>query len=67
MKNEPVLTASAVVAVIGAVLGYLTTAGIISSTDASAWTQIAAVAVPIILPLAAGMWARRKVTPTKQP
>lgn len=63
MKSEPVLTASVVLAVIGGVLGFLTAHGVISSTDASAWTQLAAILVPVVLPIAAGLWARRKVTP----
>jgi hypothetical protein len=65
-KNEPVLTASAVLAVLGAVLGFLTAHGVISDTDASTLTQVLAVVVPLMLPLVVGWWARRRVTPVNK-
>jgi hypothetical protein len=63
ISKEPVLTATSVLAVIGAVLGYLVSAGVLSDTQASSMTQLFAVLVPLVLPLLAGLWARRKVTP----
>ena len=63
VAKEPVLTASVALAIIGAVLGYLVTAGVISATQASAMTQLAATLVPLLLPLITGLIVRRKVTP----
>ena len=63
MKNEPVLTVATILALLGAVLGFLTAHGIISNTQASAMTQVFAVIVPLVLPLLAGWVARQKVTP----
>jgi hypothetical protein len=66
VNKEPVLTAASVLAVVGALLGYLVSAGVLSDTQASAMTQLFAVLVPFALPLLAGVWARKRVTPVQK-
>lgn len=57
MSNEPVMTASALVA---AVLGLLVAFGVQITDDQQ---RAIATFVAVVVPLAAGLVARRKVTP----
>ena len=66
VKQEPVVTASSALAVIGAGLGYATSHGLITQTQASGWTQLAATVVPFALPLIVG-WVTRHYTSPAQP
>ncbi len=66
VKQEPVVTASSALAVIGAGLGYATSHGLITQTQASGWTQLAATVVPFALPLVVG-WVTRHYTSPAQP
>ena len=61
VKQEPVITASSALAVLGAGLGYATSHGLITATQASGWTQLAATVVPFALPLVVG-WVTRRYT-----
>lgn len=65
--QEPVVTAASVLAVIGGALGYAVSHGLITSTQASGWTQLASTAVPVILPLIVGWVTRMHTTPTQPP
>jgi hypothetical protein len=67
VKQEPVVTASSVLAVIGAGLGYATSHGLITETQASGWTQLAATVVPFALPLVVGAVTRRYTSPAQPP
>lgn len=67
IAKEPVLTVSSVLALVGGVLGYLTSSGVLSATQASAVTQVCSTVVPLVLPLVAGWVARSKVTPVQAP
>ncbi len=66
VKQEPVITASSALAVIGAGLGYATSHGLLTETQASGWTQLAATVVPFLLPLIVG-WVTRHYTSPAQP
>jgi hypothetical protein len=66
VRQEPVVTAASVLAVIGGALGYATSHGLITETQASGWTQLAATAVPFALPLVVG-WVTRHYTSPAQP
>lgn len=66
VKQEPVITASSALAVVGAGLGYATSHGLITETQASGWTQLAATVVPFALPLVVG-WVTRHYTSPAQP
>ena len=66
IAKEPVLTASSVLALVGGLLGYLTSSGVLSATQASTLTQVCSTVVPFVLPLVAGWVARSKVTPVVQ-
>ena len=61
VKQEPVITASAALAVIGGGLGLAVSHGLITQTQASGWTQLAATVVPFALPLIVG-WVTRRYT-----
>jgi len=63
VKQEPVVTASSVLAVIGAGLGYATSHGLISESQAAGWTQLAATVIPFVLPLIVGAVTRRYTRP----
>ncbi len=67
VKHEPVVTASAALAVIGAGLGYAVSHGLISESQASGWTQLAATVVPFALPLVVGWVTRRYTSPAQPP
>lgn len=67
VKAEPVLSASGVLAVLGALLGFATAHGWLSETQASGVTQLLAVVVPLVLPLVVGWVARKFVSPVKPP
>ena len=67
VKQEPVVTASSVLAVIGAGLGYATSHGLITQTQASGWTQAAATVVPFLLPLIVGAVTRHYTSPAEPP
>jgi hypothetical protein len=67
VKQEPVITASSVLAVIGAGLGYAVSHGLITQTQASGWTQLAATVVPFLLPLVVGAVTRRYTSPAQPP
>jgi hypothetical protein len=69
MKNEPVLTAAAIAGLIMAGLGMAVSLGWLK-LDESQMQAIQAFVLPLaglVLPLAAGLWARGKVTPVADP
>jgi hypothetical protein len=66
VKQEPVVTAASALAVIGGALGYAVSHGLITETQASGWTQLAATVVPVALPLVVG-WVTRHYTSPAQP
>ena len=65
MTNEPVFTAGAIVAAIGALLAALVSLGVIHLSPEQQTAILTAAAA--ILPLAAALWARQQVTPLTQP
>jgi hypothetical protein len=65
MRNEPVLTVSAVVAVITAGLQWARLMGWIDWTD-DQFNQFM-LFVSLLLPILGGLWARSRVTPTANP
>lgn len=67
VKQEPVVTAASVLAVIGAGLGYATSHGLLTETQASGWTQLAATVVPFALPLVVGWVTRHYTSPWPPP
>jgi len=67
VKQEPVITASSALAVIGAGLGYATSHGLITETQASGWTQLATTVVPFVLPLLVGWITRMHTSPAQPP
>lgn len=69
MKSEPVLTAATIAGVIMAGLAMAVSLGWLSLTD-DQMKAIQAFVLPVlglILPVAAALWARSKVTPTADP
>ncbi len=63
MQNEPVLTATAIGAIVGATLALLVAFGVdISSEQTKAILAFVAVLAPVVL---SALYARRKVTPTQ--
>ena len=69
MKTEPVLTAGAIAGVIMAGLAMAVSLGWLNLADEQ-MTAIQAFVLPVlglVLPIAAALWARGKVTPTAAP
>jgi len=67
VQQEPVVTAASVLAVVGGALGYAVSHGLITETQASGWTQLAATVVPVVLPLVVGWITRMHTSPAQPP
>ena len=63
IKSEPVATA---VLVLSLVLAALVTAGVITIDQVSGFAETVVKVLIILAPLPAGLWARARVTPTKE-
>ena len=69
MKTEPVLTAASIAGVIMAALAMAVSLGWLALTDAQmqAVQSFVIPALGLVLPVAAALWARGRVTPVASP